>query len=235
MRKYPVWSYFVASLAMLCLLIVLFLTAFQLTVFDRGFIDREMRKYGVAERTGMTQEGLMELYDEVLKYLENRREDLDITVVRNGQTMEAFHERELLHMVDVEALFRAGFRLRDICAVLGVGLTLFLCLYRYRGARIRGILLRGFLIASGLFFVAVAVVGIGIAVNFDAAFILFHRILFSNDLWQLDYATDLLMNIVPETFSHDVAVRTIVYFMIVFVPALIAGIVGFVRGRRKEH
>lgn len=231
MRRYPVWSYFAATAAMLCVLIALFLTAFRLTVFDRGFIDREMRKFHVAESVGMSQDGLMDLYDEVLKYLEGKRFDLELTVERNGQRVEAFHERELLHMVDVEALFRAGFRLLYAACGIGAALILLLCLWKHNGRRIWKVMLRGFLAASGIFFAALAVVALAIVIDFDHTFILFHQIFFTNDLWQLDYRTDLLMNIVPETFSYDVAVRTILYFAAVFVPLLIAGAVGFWRDR----
>ncbi|MBQ7916902.1 MAG: DUF1461 domain-containing protein, partial [Firmicutes bacterium] len=92
MKKYPIWSYVAGTIGMLCLLIAMFFTSFQLTVFDRGFVDKEMVKFGVADRIGMTQEGLMELYDELLKYLEDKRDDLDITIERNGQQMQAFYE-----------------------------------------------------------------------------------------------------------------------------------------------
>ena len=84
MRKYPVWAYIAGVAAGMCLLIVLFLTLFQCTVFNRSFVSREMEKYGVADRIGMTQDGLMELYDEVLKYLEDQRDDLVIQVERNS-------------------------------------------------------------------------------------------------------------------------------------------------------
>ena len=233
MKKYPIWSYVAGTIGMLCLLIAMFFTSFQLTVFDRGFVDKEMVKFGVADRIGMTQEGLMELYDELLKYLEDKRDDLDITIERNGQQMQAFYEKEILHMIDVKVLVLGAFKIRDVAAILAVVLIGVICLWRSDQGRIWKVLLRGFLIAAGIFFAVVAALCIAIAVDFDSAFILFHQLLFTNDLWQLNYATDLLMNIVPESFSYDVAVRTIVYFMTAFVPLLVGGIVGFVRERRK--
>ena len=233
MKKYPNWSYIAGTTAMLCLLITMFFTSFQVTVFDRGFVDKEMIKFGVADRIGMTQEGLMELYDELLKYLEDNRDDLDITIQRNGQQMTAFYEKEILHMIDVKVLVLGAFTIRNVAAVTALALILLICLWRGPQGRIWKVLLPTFLIAAGVFFAAIAVLGIAIAIDFDRAFILFHQLLFTNDLWQLNYATDLLMNIVPESFSYDVAVRTIVYFVSVFVPMLVAGIIGFVRDRRK--
>ena len=43
MKKYPAWSYAASIAAMFLLLLVMLLTAFQCTVFDRGFIDSEMQ------------------------------------------------------------------------------------------------------------------------------------------------------------------------------------------------
>ena len=77
--------------------------------------------------------------------------------------------------------------------------------------------------------------GTAIAVDFDRAFILFHKIFFNNDLWQLNYATDLLMNIVPETFSHDVIVQTLLWFAVIFVPLFGCGIYSLIRERRKNR
>ena len=134
-------------------------------------------------------------------------------------------------MVDVEALFRAGFRLLDAVCLAGAALVAVLCLWKKDGQRIWKVMLRGFLIASGLFFAAVAVVAAAILIDFDSTFILFHQIFFTNDLWQLDYRTDLLMNIVPEAFSYDVAMQTILYFAAVFVPLLIAGVIGLHKDR----
>ena len=235
MRKYPVWAYIAGIAAGMCLLIVLFLTVFQCTVFNRSFVSREMEKYGVADRIGMTQDGLMELYDEVLKYLEDQRDDLMIQVERIGVQTQAFYEKEILHMVDVKALFRGGFLLRDTAAVVGVVLIVLLLTVKSKGQRIGKVLIPGFVIASVVFFAAAAVLGTAIAVDFDRAFILFHKIFFNNDLWQLNYATDLLMNIVPETFSHDVIVRTLLWFAAIFVPLFGGGIYSLIREHRKKQ
>ena len=182
MRKYPVWAYIAGVAAGMCLLIVLFLTLFQCTVFNRSFVSREMEKYGVADRIGMTQDGLMELYDEVLKYLEDQRDDLVIQVERNGVQTQAFYEKEILHMVDVKALFRGGFLLRDT-AVVGAVLIVLLLMVKSKGRRMGKVLIPGFVIASVVFFAAAAILGTAIAVDFDRAFILFHKIFFNNDLW----------------------------------------------------
>lgn len=227
MNKYPVWAKIAAFCAGFLFLIVLFLTCFQMTVFNRRFVSKEMQKYGVAQRIGMTDEALDELYDEMLKYLEGKRDNLDIRVVRNGQEMDAFYEKELLHMVDVEALFHKGFILRNALAGI-TALLLVLLIGRRQYRPICG----GFLAASGFFTVAVGVLTYLLTRDFDRTFIKFHQIFFTNDLWQLNYATDLLMNIVPETFSQDVAIRTIITFAAIWIPLLIVSVVLFIKKKK---
>ena len=45
-----------------------------------------------------------------------------------------------------------------------------------------------------------AVVGAFVAVNWDSAFVLFHRIAFDNDYWLFDPATDPVITMLPDAF-----------------------------------
>lgn len=58
---------------------------------------------------------------------------------------------------------------------------------------------------TGLFFAMICVLGLVISTDFTKYFVIFHHIFFNNDLWLLDPATDLLINIVPEPFFVDTA------------------------------
>lgn len=59
----------------------------------------------------------------------------------------------------------------------------------------------GFLLASSLMSIFLPlVVGLGCAINFDAAFVIFHKIFFRNDDWIFDWYTDEVIRILPETY-----------------------------------
>lgn len=49
-------------------------------------------------------------------------------------------------------------------------------------------------------------VGIGTWINFDHLFILFHQLVFRNDLWLFDYTTDPVILMLPDTFFMHCAV-----------------------------
>lgn len=80
----------------------------------------------------------------------------------------------------------------------------------------------------------ITVLGLIISTDFTKYFILFHHIFFTNDLWILDPATDMLINIVPEGFFMDTAARIALLFgslsLVLFGVCLLLT----VRNRRKE-
>ena len=59
------------------------------------------------------------------------------------------------------------------------------------------------------------------ASDFSKYFIVFHHIFFDNDLWILNPATDLLINIVPEPFFMDTALRIGITFGLMVVAFLV--------------
>lgn len=56
------------------------------------------------------------------------------------------------------------------------------------------------LVSSITVLVIPIIVAIGSAVNFDATFVLFHKIFFRNDFWLFDPSTDPVITILPDTF-----------------------------------
>ena len=56
------------------------------------------------------------------------------------------------------------------------------------------------LVSSITVLVLPAIVVIGCAINFDAAFVIFHKIFFRNNFWLFDANTDPIITILPDTF-----------------------------------
>ena len=68
-----------------------------------------------------------------------------------------------------------------------------------------GILLRTLQWGVGLFLAAVGTIAFLAAASFTKYFTWFHLLLFDNNDWLLNPATDRLINIVPEGFFRDTA------------------------------
>ena len=223
-------------IASLSALIILILTALELAIFDMKYVDSEMKKYQIAEELKMEEQDLHTLFAETLGYLKNERNDLVIQTVVDGQPVEAYNEREKLHMVDVKGLFTAGFRIRNLAlGVFAVSILLLLILrFRKKQSRECERFSGTVVVTWGLVLLSIGILGWVISRDFDAAFIRFHEIFFNNDLWMLDPAESLMINMLPEAFFADMTLR-IGLFVLVPVLVILAGcILVWCISRRKR-
>ena len=194
-----------------CLMIILLITSVEAVAYwTPGYFEREYTKYNVLDSLpSMTMEDLLEVTDEMMDYLKGEREDLHVVTVMDGQEREFFNEREIAHMEDVQVLFLRAMSLRRACIFICVLCLGFLFLTK---APVRRVLPPSICAGTGLFFGITAILALIISGDFTKYFVIFHHIFFDNDLWILDPATDMLINIVPEGFFMDTAARIALLF-----------------------
>lgn len=186
-----------------CTMIILLITSVEaITYWVPGYYEHEYEKYGVTEDVHMEMEDLLEVTDEMMAYLRGNREDLHVPTVVDGQAREFFNAREIAHMEDVRGLFLGALVLRRICLGMAVLCILAMVLLK---ADVKRVVPKTMCLGTGLFFLTLAALGLIISTDFTKYFTVFHKIFFNNDLWILDPATDLLINIVPEPFFVDTA------------------------------
>ncbi len=123
-------------------------------------------------------------------------EQLRLTV--RGEMQPAFNAREIAHMRDVGAMFRfwpvvAALALFSMC-------DLFAMIFVLRMPELRAAWRRGALVGAGCVVALIGAVAVWAAIDFSSIFTLFHRVSFTNDLWLLDPATDLLIRLLPLEF-----------------------------------
>jgi uncharacterized membrane protein len=87
-------------------------------------------------------------------------------------------------------------------------------------------LCKSFLWVSGGFVIIVAALGIYAAVDFTGFWVSFHHVFFSNNLWLLDPAKSILIQLVAEQFFSDLVARIIIRFVSMFAALNIAAAVG---------
>ena len=221
-----------------CFLIGIFLiTAIEAVAYwIPDYYEREYTKYSVLDDLPeMSMEDLLIVTDEMMSYLRGEREDLHVFTTMGGEYQEFFNAREIAHMEDVRDLFIGGLWLRRICLFAVIGWTLFLSIWsRHHEERIQLLkekLPTSLCVGTALFLGTVLVLAGIISTDFTKYFFIFHYIFFDNDLWLLDPATDMLINIVPEPFFMDTAL----YIGLLFAAMLLAflGICLFFRYRYK--
>lgn len=203
------------------LMFIVLVSSIELAAYsDYSFYEKEYKKYAVTEFVGISMDDLMDVTMDMMDYLKGGHETLsDIKATIGGvPDTPFFNEREIAHMEDVRGLFITAIFLRRLFFAICI-----LCIVsaKFLGGRIRSFLSNSLIFGTlGVFIITGAVAAI-IASDFEKYFIIFHHIFFNNDLWMLAPATDNLINIVPQGFFMDMALRIFIIF-----GCFIAGIMG---------
>lgn len=182
-----------------------------------GYYEHEYTKYNVLnDLPEMTMNDLLQVTDEMMAYLRGNRDDLHVFTFMGGEYREFFNAREIAHMEDVRELFIGGLWIRRIGLLFTiffiVGLMIWSKRKQERKTFLKEAVPRSLCIGTGIFFAAaLSLCGI-ISTDFSKYFVVFHHIFFHNDLWLLNPETDMLINIVPEPFFMDTALRIAITF-----------------------
>jgi integral membrane protein (TIGR01906 family) len=185
-------------------MVVFLCVAIQIPAFSRAFYRSEYEKQATPERIKVSMSELMLVTDRMLNYMSGDAPDLVIEVDVGGERREFFNQREKDHMVDVRNLMILSIWIRNI-AICAFALS-FLAFIALKPVDWRKLAKAWQLVSAGFCVLLLILAGM-IIVSFDRTFVLFHELFFSNDLWILDYSTDLLLNIVPTEFFTDIAAR----------------------------
>jgi integral membrane protein (TIGR01906 family) len=203
-------AYLLGALICLSAFVVIVLTCFEWGAFDESAYARAQQQYKIPETTGISQSDLKLVTHKLLAYCKGQYKLLEVKATVNGVYREVFDGREKAHMVDVQKLFLAGYDIRNGC-LLAV-LLLVTILVSVSRKNIYGVLARSWLVTVAVLGLAGTALGIYMMSDinhFDKVFTQFHLMLFTNDLWQLDPDTEVLIQMLPEEFFFSL-VRTIV-------------------------
>ncbi len=217
----PADMFWISGLGILtaCFLMLVFLiTAIEAVVYwIPGYFENEYTKYQVLnDLPAMTMDDLLIVTEEMMAYLRGNRADLHVFTTMGGEYREFFNAREIAHMEDVRDLFIGGLWLRRIGLGVALGFAAVLGIWSKKGSdrksMLKSLVPGSFCIGTGAFFFAALTIAGIIASDFSKYFVVFHHIFFDNDLWILNPATDMLINIVPEPFFMDTALYIGIFF-----------------------
>ncbi|TET14994.1 MAG: TIGR01906 family membrane protein [Dehalococcoidia bacterium] len=179
---------FVICIPMLLLTTDLRFAANDIRLYEYGF-----NKYEVSAATGLDNEELLSVADQMITYFNSDEELLDIGL---------FEEHEVTHLKDVKGLIQLAYRLQ-LASLAYIVVYIVINFVLRRGAFWRG-LARRLIWGSGATIALLAVLGVWAVIAFDSLFLLFHLVSFSNELWQLSPGDKLLL-IFPQGFFNDAA------------------------------
>jgi integral membrane protein (TIGR01906 family) len=197
----------IAQLIFIICLPALALTAsIAFAVNNSHFYTYRFEKYDVQQSLAeaglnLTDSQMQDIATEFIRYFNSGEELVHLTVMQDGKSVELFNREEILHFKDVKGLFRL-----DYYVLLGTFVYCMVyalwCIFRWQG-RYRLKLARNAVTGSVLTLGLMAVLGIGMLLDFDSIFYQFHLISFSNDYWS---AAGNMLLLFPEGFWVDAVI-----------------------------
>lgn len=159
---------------------------------------------GILEYAGISENDLRTVNEALAQCLRGDPdvlEDLEAEVF--GKSRPAFNARERVHMEDCRKLFSLARTVRRIAVSVGIAAV---CAGFALNKKRRSISI-ALCLGPALIMLPIAALALWAAADFNAAFNFFHEVLFTNDLWLLDPATDLLIRICPQRMFMNMGAR----------------------------
>lgn len=167
----------------LFLFILSFSVTFTLNFRPLYYMDIELLE--IETRSGIPENEIRENYDVLIDYNSMfTDEELAFPTL-------AMSESGKIHFEEVKVIFVMFQKMALVTAALGLAMVV----VQRRMRRVR------YLKYTGVITVLIpALLGAAMAVNWDKAFVIFHKIAFDNDYWIFDAVTDPVITILPDTF-----------------------------------
>ncbi len=194
---------------------VLFISiAVIITINFRPLYYLDVNLLDIEQRSGLPKEEILENYNALIDYsspfFKGSLQFPTLTASKSG----------LQHFEEVKDIFTAFYILA------ATSLAAVVCIILYKAKR-RDI---SYLPVSAVTAVLLpSILSALIMINFDRAFLLFHKLFFKNDLWLFDPTTDPVITILPDTFFLHCAM------MIIFLVILGSIVLFVIYHFRKRH
>ena len=199
---------FLYTLAVMCFILNLFISAIFLLSFNRGYYAKMYARLEVAQTIGVSDHDLNRATDALLAYVSGNRETLDLKVAVNGYEIEMFNQREKDHMIDVKALYQSADCFRFVTTIFvatmiltSIGVGDYIDLKLNRDCLQTGLM---------ILFMIIGFLGTYALLDFESFWIHFHTFIFSNDLWLLNPNVDRLIMMVPYEFFLGLVTRIVI-------------------------
>lgn len=186
----------------ICVPVALFTTTIRYVANEPRVYRYAIDQYGAVSATGIGRDELLRAGAELRAYFNNNQREPVIRVQRGDQEVNLFNARETAHLVDVKDRFRQVNRLQEFSVLYIVG---YICAVVLWARELTPRRLAVHVIAgSSIALAIVAAAGALGASGFDSAWVSFHEVMFSNDLWRLNPDTDRLIQIYPPAFWQNI-------------------------------
>lgn len=195
------------SLSLILLLIGGAFFGFEQVTLDPAVYDRLQAEIDRYDYIGLAPDAQSRVNIVLAEYLSGNRQDINIEENLLGTDQQVFNPDEKAHMIDVYNLFVLERGVRSFC--LAAGVVLLVASFALAGRKTRETSLssvKTFLIVLAA--LAAALILLFQTSGFDRLFLLFHELLFTNELWLMDPRTDAMIRMFPSQFFLRISVES---------------------------
>jgi len=209
--------------------------AVRSVTLDESLYMSEFSKYRIGAVTGLSDSELRRVAGAFISYFQSEPKELRTTVTLGGAQVSLFNEREIAHMVDVQRLVRLVLQIRTLA--LGLFILGTVAIIATGPSSAAPIFFRATAIGGAAAVLLIGALSVAAALDFDQLFMQFHFMSFSNDLWLLDPRRDRLIQLFPEGFFYDFALRIGIQTVGLGLSTLVAslGLLFSFGGRQTTH
>ena len=162
---------------------MIFLLAADLTVFDQSWYEKKFEQHKIYDTLDAPQATIDEQARNILNYIQTK-ESLQPLLL---------NEKEQIHLEDVKNLVTKGHQ------VLILLMLMHLVLWIKIKEKRKTLLYAGIL--------TLILLGLLMIVPFEQVFLKFHKLVFTNDFWLLNPATDNLIKMYPQIIFQTLAMK----------------------------
>lgn len=203
MRKFKITDILIGFVFTLLLISIGVIAA----VNFRFIYYKDIDNLNISKTSGLEKEVIIENYNTLIDYNSPFYKG-DLKFPSLPSSPEA-----LQHFIEVKNIFTAFYYIAAITIII----SLIVIFYKHRKKE------NSYLLVSSITVLVIPIIAaLGSFINFDALFILFHKIFFRNDFWLFNPITDPVITILPDTFFLHSLLVIIAFILLGSILLLIA-------------
>ena len=173
-----------------------------ITMNIKSIYYNDIDKLNIESMSGLSREEIIENYDYLIDYnLSWNAEEFELPSLPSSPNGK-------IHFEEVRDIFQGVKILTIISGIISIiGGVIYIKKREFKFLRN----------ASILIVMMPVLLAIPIAIDFNACFIMFHKIMFSNDYWIFNPRIDPVINMLPETFFMHMGISILLIMLIVSV------------------
>ena len=151
---------------------------------------------------GISPEDASRVLSRMMYYATGRADELQTTIVENGEEVPFFNESEISHMIDVRRLTRTVMWLGLVSLSLG-GIAVPVTLSSFKKKEALRTFAKAYLIAFGIAVLIVIALAVWIIIDFDSFWRMFHVVFLDLESSTFDPAVSRMIRICPAELFAD--------------------------------